>query len=180
MNRVKKNSNKWLASVFATLMAFSISYGVGVMFSFESFVFSWSLNFILMIWYTYLTSQINLELDSDYFEPKPFERNGSIYKYLGVHAYRKLLVWIGWERINKKKNPVKHSLLSLKESEYNTRASELGHTIIALIVFAVTIGVPSSLGEAKWLIITNLFLNIYPIMVQRFNRPRYSRIIGLK
>ncbi|GAB3830753.1 glycosyl-4,4'-diaponeurosporenoate acyltransferase CrtO family protein [Pontibacter rugosus] len=174
------DSNKWLASVIATLIAIFTSWGVGEMFSYGSFVFAWSLNFILMSWYTYLASQVNLKLDSDYFEPKPIERNGSIYKYLGVQAYRKTLVWIGWEKINKKKNPIKNSLLSLKVNEYNTRASELGHTIIALIVFAIAIGVSSSLGEAKWLILTNLFLNIYPIMVQRFNRPRYSRIIGLR
>ncbi|WP_415837346.1 hypothetical protein [Pontibacter korlensis] len=151
-----------------------------MMFSLESFAFSWSLNFILMIWYTYLASQISQKLDSDYFELKPFEKEGRIYKYLGVHVYRKLLIWIGWERISRKKNPIKNNLLLLKVCEHNTRESEKGHTIIALIVFTVAVVGSNSLDEAKWLITTNLLLNIYPIMVQRFNRPRYSRIIKNK
>lgn len=171
---------KWIISIIVTCITFLISYITGLVFSFTSFSFSWVLNFLLMAWYTFLASRINPKLDAGYFKTKPFERGGSIYKYLGVHIYRKLLIWVGWESISRNKHPVKNDLNSLKSCEYHTRSSELGHTIIALIVAITTLCIASSFSEAKWLVITNILLNIYPIMVQRFNRSRYNKLIHKK
>lgn len=175
---MQKNLLKWSISILATLVVILLSYAMGVMFGFTSFIFSWELNFLLMIWYTLLVSQIKPKLNLNYFKVKPFEKDGKLYKYFGVYLYRKLLVWVGWEKISRKNNPVKNDRALLSICEHNTRLSELGHTLIAIIVFITTICVSSSLNQAKWLIITNILLNIYPIMVQRFNRPRYTRIIN--
>lgn len=174
---MEKNTKKWIFSILATLAGFLVIYFSGEIFTFTSFVFSWTLNFILMAWFTFVASQLDLKLDSDYFSIKSFEKEGKIYKYFGVHFYRKLLVMTGWEKLNRQKNPVKNKLSSLKIREYETRSSEFGHTIIALIVLIVTFVVSGSWNDAKWLIITNILLNIYPVMLQRFNRPRYQKII---
>ncbi|WP_143960146.1 glycosyl-4,4'-diaponeurosporenoate acyltransferase CrtO family protein [Litoribacter populi] len=174
---MEKNIMKWITSTMATLSVIGLIYLVGQMFTVSSFVFSWTLNFLLMAWFTFLASQIDFKLDSGYFESKKFEKEGKIYGYLGVHYYRRLLVWVGWEKITRQKNPVQKSISALKLVEYNSRSSEFGHTIIALIVLILTLAVPNSLNDAKWLIITNILLNIYPIMLQRFNRPRLLKII---
>ncbi|MCC9167909.1 hypothetical protein [Pontibacter harenae] len=133
-----------------------------------------------MAWYTILFNLFKPKMDWGYFEDKPFEKEGKLYKYFGVHFYRKILVWIGWEKMYRQKNPMKANLTTLRARDYNTKESEFGHLIIAMIVFAFTVWFTKSLDEAKWLIITNLFLNIYPIIVQRYNRPRYSRVIGYR
>lgn len=177
---MKRNLTKWVISILVTLVTILICFGIGLISSFNSFVFSWTLNLSLMFWYLVLVSQINPKLDSSYFNQKPFEKNGGIYKYFGVQIYRKLLVWVGWEKVIKKANPIKNSLIKLKICEHNTRVSELGHIIIAIIVFITGIFLSNSLVQAKWFIITNLLLNIYPVLVQRFNRPRYSRLIDRK
>lgn len=146
----------------------------------QVFPFSWTLDFLLMIWYSILINRINPELNISYFDQKQFEKNGTINKYFGVYIYRKLLVWVGWERINKKDNSIRNDLTKLKIREYYTRISELGHAIIAIIVFIMGFSLSSSLAEAKWFIISNVLLNIYSILVQRFNRPRYGSLIGRK
>lgn len=63
--------------------------------------------------------------------------------------------------------------------EYNTRKSEFGHLIIFIIVLFVTIFVVLrfDIKESLWLIGLNLILNIYPILVQRYNRPRLRRLL---
>lgn len=63
-----------------------------------------------------------------------------------------------------------------KNIEYHTRSSEAGHTLIALLVF-LTAAFLDSLVQAKWLLVTNLLLNFYPVMLQRYNRSHYRRIL---
>jgi len=119
------------------------------------------------------------ELKSPYFDSHPIEEEGRIYKYLGVHFFRKLLVMSGWERSRKKETPIKKSLIILEYYEYRTRASEFGHGIIAIIIAFISIYVcmTYSFRETVWLIVLNIFMNIYPITVQRYNRPRVRRVI---
>jgi hypothetical protein len=102
-----------------------------------------------------------------------------IYKYLGVHFFRKLLVRSGWERSRKKETPIRKSLVILEYYEYRTRTSEFGHGIIAIIIAIISVYVAMvySFKETIWLILFNIVLNIYPMMVQRYNRPRVRRVI---
>ena len=168
---------KWVKAILATTASIFICYYWGKFSSFTGFSFAWILNFALMAWFTYVDSLFNWKYGSSYFEPQPFEKGGSIYKFFGVHFYRKLLVWTGWEKISKKGNKISNSRGSLKLAEYKSRSSEAGHTIIFFVVGALTILVSDTLREALWLSILNLLLNVYPIFVQRYNRPRYRKIL---
>ena len=168
---------KWTKAILATIVSFLVCYYWGRFSGFTGFSFAWILNFVLMAWYTYIDSLFNWKYESSYFKPRSFEKGGSIYKFFGVHLYRKLLVWTGWEKISRKDNKISSKRDSLKLAEFKSRSSEAGHSIIFLIVALTTILVAENLREALWLIILNLLLNIYPIMVQRYNRPRYRRIL---
>ena len=86
---------KWIKIILATFVSFLISYYTGKFFGFTDFTFAWVLNFTLMAWYTYIDSLFNWKFDSEYFKAQPFEKGGSIYKFFGVHYYRKLLVLVG-------------------------------------------------------------------------------------
>ena len=174
---MKKHFILWLKTLLATALTVVLSVTFGRMFSFTTFAFAWGLNFMLMGWYTYLISLFAPGLNTSYFKPQPFEQGGKIYRYLGVHLYRRLLVLVGWEKISRQANPIRNNLSDLRTCEYNTRVAELGHTLIALLVLALTPVVCRSWDEAKWLLITNLLLNVYPIVVQRYNRPRYHRLL---
>jgi len=70
-------------------------------------------------------------------------------------------------------------LILLEYYEFRTRASEFGHGIIAIIIALITLYVfmVSSFDETIWLLVLNIFLNIYPMMLQRYNRPRVGRVI---
>ncbi|WP_291633196.1 hypothetical protein [Clostridium sp.] len=147
--------------------------------SMSSLSYSIILNFLLMFWMSIVVTLWTPALKSSYFNSHTIEDEGKIYKYLGVHFFRKLLVLSGWESSRKKETPIRKSLILLEYYEYRTRTSEFGHGIIAIIIalISVYVCVVYSFKETIWLIFLNIFMNIYPIIVQRYNRPRVQRVI---
>jgi hypothetical protein len=89
------------------------------------------------------------------------------------------LVWIGWEGLNKKLNPIEKNTKPLIHLQYRTKQSELGHIILMTIVltFAVYVAFEFGTRQSFWLLILNVLLNLYPIFLQRYNRPRIERAI---
>lgn len=147
----------------------------------DGFAFAWALNFLLMACVFAFTESLNSPLNSFYYDEKQWEKNGQIYEHLGINVFRKMLVWTGWEKLNRKSNPVKKSTTSLIKLHHQTKKSELGHLIILFLVIGFNVFVAFKFGILKslWLLILNILLNLYPILLQRYNRPRLERIIKL-
>lgn len=109
-----------------------------------------------------------------YFEPKSFEKSGKLYEILGVKIFQKLL--FGLKEI--------YSLDAaggILPFEKSTRVLEAIHIVEGSIVAVITAGciafkiLPASLG-----ISINIIANIYPIMLQRYNRARVYGILEKK
>ena len=164
-----------LTVIITILLVYGLVYKVGML----GFLFAWILNFVLMMCVFFFTER--LEFKSAYYLEKTWEKKGKIYEAFGVNWFRKLLVIIGWEKLNKKANPIEKNLQALVHLEYRTKQSELGHIIIFFIVLAFTIYVAITFGikESVSLIILNILLNLYPVLLQRYNRPRLQRAIIL-
>jgi hypothetical protein len=147
----------------------------------DGFSFAWALNFLLMICVLAFTDILKSELTSSYYHEKGWEQRGKIYEYLGINFFRKILVWTGWEKLNKKSNPIEKNTKALMHLHYQTKKSELGHLIILPIVLGFNVFVALKFGVLKslWLLILNVLLNLYPIFLQRYNRPRIERAINL-
>lgn len=170
---------KYVGALFVSLFALATIALLAYLQGFTSFSFAWVLNFMLMMAVSSLMQTFKPEFKARYFDSKAWEASGKVYRWFGVHAFRKLLVWTGWEKLHKAANPVKKDLNALKQLEYNTRQADFGHLVIFFIVMALTIWVAYQEGIAQswWLISLNVILNVYPIMVQRYNRPRLQKAI---
>lgn len=164
--------------ILVVIVTIAMAYWQGL----TSFVFAWALNFVLMTAVLYLIETFRPALNSSYYHSKKWESKGQLYSSFGVNIFRRLLVLVGWEKLNKAKNPVNKHISALEMLEYRTRQSEFGHSIIFLIVLIPTIVVIIKFGfkESIWLFVLNILLNIYPILVQRYNRPRIRRLINIK
>lgn len=147
----------------------------------KGFLFAWILNFMLMMCVYFFTETLKAPLQTNYYREKQWEKKGKTYERLGINLFRKLLVMLGWEKLNKKDNPVAKNLKALMHLEYRTRQSELGHLIIFVIVlgFNIYVAIQYGLEESLWLLVLNILLNLYPIFLQRYNRPRLQRAIAL-
>ncbi|TCD01201.1 glycosyl-4,4'-diaponeurosporenoate acyltransferase CrtO family protein [Pedobacter psychroterrae] len=147
----------------------------------DRFSFAWILNFLLMFFIVFFTRALKSPLTSTYFNEKSWERRGKIYEQLGVNFFRKLLVLIGWEKVIRKSFPIAHNSKALENLHYQTKKSELEHLIILIIVLGFNIFVAIKFGVVKSLslLILNVLLNLYPVLLQRYNRPRIERAMNL-
>ena len=127
----------------------------------------------------FFTETLKSPFTSPYFNAQPWEQKGKIYESLGIHFYRKLLVWIGWEKLNKKSNPIEKNTLA--HVHLQTKKSEFSHLIILIVVFGFNVYVAIQYGVLKsmWLLLLNVLFNLYPVFLQRYNRPRLERILNL-
>ncbi len=172
---------KILILTFIVVITITLTYALAHYMKMDSFAFAWALNFLLMAGTINFTEALRGQLNQGYYNEQPWERGGKIYRSIGVNFYRKLLVWIGWEKLNKKAAPVEKNTEALKHLHYRTKKSELGHLLILIIVLGFNIFVAFKFGILKslWLLILNILLNLYPIFLQRYNRPRIERAINI-
>ncbi len=163
--------------IFTIILTYGLVNYVGV----QGFLFAWVLNFMLMMCISIFTETLKTNFTSDYYKEKVWEYKGKVYEKLGINLFRKLLVLVGWEKLNKKANPVKNNLDALTHLEYRTKQSELGHIIIFFIVlgFTVYVAMKYAFAESLWLLFLNTILNVYPILLQRYNRPRLNKAIRI-
>ena len=172
---------KTLILFFIILVTLGLTYLLVQYIGIQGFLFAWVLNFLLMMCVLMFTETLKSPLTSPYYNQKIWENGGKVYENLGINFFRKLLVWVGWEKLNKKANPVEKDTNSLTQLHYKTKQSELGHLIILGIVLGFTIFVAYQYGvlASLWLFLLNIGLNLYPIFLQRYNRPRLARAINL-
>jgi hypothetical protein len=104
---MKIASSKYLKVCLVLLSVVFTVVGVALWQGLYSFVFAWVLNFMLMMGVLYLTQTFRPRLTSPYYHAKKWEMEGKIYKWYGVNVFRKILVWVGWEKLKKASNPVK-------------------------------------------------------------------------
>lgn len=121
-----------------------------------------------------------------YFKPKSFERSGKIYEAFGVRRFKKFM--FSGEYMNaflRKSNP-NHKLISDENSakswEMFTRANESVH-LAGLTWFGYNMLnelADSDLDKAAVYLAVNVAVNIYPIMLQRYNRARIYKVLDRK
>lgn len=120
-----------------------------------------------------------------YFNPKKFElyKNRTIYDFLGIKWFKKYLVTDGdlvrrWRKV-KSIHTEHNKIHALYKAELETKKYEIIH-LIFLLIFMLIVGMRfKSITPVNWIIILliNLYANIYPIFLQRYNRIRIISIL---
>jgi len=121
-----------------------------------------------------------------YHTLKPIEqwRQGGLYRLLGVPLFKRYVPtsgdWIARRRGERIIPPGGHSALrDLRNYERRTRLIEWRH-LGGFVAMGAGIELTSSVlgGTAvAWLWLANIALNLYPIMLQRYNRLRIGRVL---
>lgn len=180
-SKLKNSMKKIFILACIVIVTIGLLYALTHYIKMDGFSFAFALNFMLMTCALTFTETLKSPLNSSYFSEKSWEKKGKIYESLGINMYRTLLVKIGWEKLNKKSKPVEKNTEALTNLYYRTKQDELGHLMIMLIVLGFTVFVAYKFGilRSLWLLVLNILLNIYPIFLQRYNRPRIARAIIL-
>jgi hypothetical protein len=129
-------------------------------------------------------AMLALFLPAGYYRPRQFELSGRFYERLGVRWFKR---WTpdgdNVVRYIRHFLPEYRIILSrrhLGDLDVRTRKSEQGH-LLWLLVTAPPILYALVCGWAvlaSWLFLGNLVVNVYPIMLQRYNRARVQRSLA--
>ncbi len=112
-------------------------------------------------------------------------RGRSIYEFLGVRFFKKYLLptelLVSHLRGKNGMQRVRGVLKAeLKRFEWETRRNEVIHLLVLLLTGCLLVfkSPQLSIGQLLAILAINLYLNIYPIFVQRYNRFRIMRLLG--
>jgi hypothetical protein len=121
-----------------------------------------------------------------YFKPKKFElyRNKTIYEFVGIKVYKKYLPTTGdivrkWRNIVQIRPDRSKRISELYRYERQTRTYEIRHIIGTIVFVALVFVVDKKLNlfDMAFLTVLNLYVNIYPIILQRHNRIRIIKVL---
>ncbi|MCR9288524.1 MAG: hypothetical protein NXI23_14195 [Bacteroidetes bacterium] len=119
-----------------------------------------------------------------YFRPKKWEGTGKIYEILGVLIFKKVIVKLGRFTGQKSSKPNNYYLWQkdkegIQKYERKTRYNEIMHLIGIILP---SIGLVKGVDDPVTIFILwfVLIINIYPFLLQRFNRIRIYRILNQK
>lgn len=121
-----------------------------------------------------------------YFKTKKIEslQDNTIYELIGIKVYKKYLPTTGdIIRKSMKMTQIKlgraDKIIELYNYERKTRNYEWRHIIGAIIFILLTCMVNRKLTVFDWVFlpVLNLYVNIYPIFLQRYNRIRIIKVL---
>tara|TARA_R110002051_G_scaffold275011_2_gene335972 strand:- start:3860 stop:4285 length:426 start_codon:yes stop_codon:yes gene_type:complete len=122
----------------------------------------------------------------NYFKPKSFEtyNQKTIYEYFGIKHFKKYLITDGdlvrkWRNVKQIDLNRNSRILELQKAEKETRKYEIIHLIFILVSVLIVVFKYDQLSVVQWILIIaiNLYANVYPIFLQRYNRIRILRIL---
>ena len=116
-----------------------------------------------------------------WFRPKKFESDGRLYRWLGVVAFKRLLMRVVRRSPTKPDTVNFHvlggrSLRHVRESELKSRRSELIH-LMGLAMGLLCLGLRAIDERLTIAAIIAFALNFPCFALQRFNRARFYRVL---
>ena len=136
-----------------------------------------ALNFAVSGWIVLLNKVLKLPPLPGNRGTLPGERR--LYEALGIRVFKRLLrsAWYGsiWGPSLRRGAKT----VSLEALAADMRSAEVSHAAAFVLVCLFTVFVLAT-GRwlaALWLVVCNIFINAYPVMLQRYNRQRIARAL---
>lgn len=147
---------------------------------------------IYILWYNFDSSNLKERIEmlkaliESYFAPKSWERSGRLYELLGIRFFKKYLPTSGdWvmRHIWRSKMLEDGNTETLKQHVGFTRACEAIHLICGIVMLGLLLDSATSGHKFKFAILAlvlNMVGNLYPVMLQRYNRARIHRVLDMR
>jgi hypothetical protein len=126
-----------------------------------------------MVWLGTVSRLVVPRLPGRCHELQAFERDGRVYGLLGVRLFKRLLRRGPLAVFNPDLHlPAEKTPARVAHLDQRMRDAEASH----LILFVLTLGIAVHQAArgwwsaAGWILVFNVFLNGYPVMLQRYNR----------
>lgn len=149
-------------------------------FDWRSPLFAFLVNWLVMSWIATSSEVIQVAFAPGYYAIQPFEQRGRLYERLGIRMFKRLVRRgpLAIFSLNLR-FPAEKTVPALLLLEGKMRNAETMHVLIFLLMF-LFIGYALFQGwldAVGWLLLFNCLLNVYPVMLQRYNRIRLQALI---
>jgi hypothetical protein len=156
---------------------------VGV-WSFDSFglgspITALVINWLVVCWVATGSLLLHFAFPASYYGARRFEGTGQFYQRVGIRVCKRLLRR-GLLRILSPKlripNPV--TVEALRNLENEMRKAETIHVLVFVRMWFV-VGYAATKGwvdAAVWMLLFNMLFNVYPAMLQRYNRIKLQKL----
>ncbi len=149
-------------------------------FGFRSPISALVVNWFVLLWVATVTLVTHLSFPSTYYNTKPFERTGQFYERVGIRLIKKILRR-GPLRILSPtlQLPREKTVPALRNLENEMRKAETAHilTFILMLLLAGYAAANGWLDAVMWMLLFDILINVYPIMLQRYNRIKLQESI---
>ncbi len=167
--------------VLFTVVVVAVVLGfVGSEFGYRSPGFAFLANWLVMSAVAMLggVGRVSALFPAGYFDIKEWEASGRLYRVLGIRLFKRLLERGPFAALNPTIR-YEGNRRSLPQLASRMRDAEAAHGVVFGIV-SLFGGAAVILGwwdSAVWMWVFNVVFNLYPILLQRYNRARLGRIM---
>ena len=170
------------AKYLVIFTALTVAVGIGLVMTVlqpdrHPLIFAFSLTWLIMAFVAAVTGRIFVRLDPEWFRLAYWEREGRIYDRVGLGAVRWVLWYtpLGWLNPNIK---VRSGGPDMDRLLRDMNAVEGVHILAAGISLAVAafFTLAGQVFIGIWLVAFTTLFNVYPVMLQRWNRGRIVRL----
>ncbi len=149
-------------------------------FGFRSLISALVVNWMVLVWISTVTLVAHLSFPSAYYNIRPFERTGQFYERVGIRLAKKLLRR-GPLRILSPtlRFPKEKTVSALRNLESEMRKAETAHTLTFIFMLLIVgyAAVNGWLEAVMWMLLFSILINVYPVMLQRYNRITLQELI---
>ncbi len=151
-----------LSVLGALTLAFMLNLFVTGIFAFPGFVLP--------------TGQL---LPKAYYRVRNPKTLGLLYKLLGVHYFRKLLLLGFWGKEQNRKKYFNGTKAGIPQFDYQTRQSEFGHlgALVVILSLSLVVLAQGHVQAFVFIQLINLLGNGYPVLLQRKHRLVIQRLL---
>ncbi len=138
-----------------------------------------TVNFALMGWAWFVFDVHRFSLDSRWFDLATFEKGGHIYRFAGLHWFQAIQKFLGWNKLLGVPK-IRMDKDMLERFEHGMRFGEATHWVCLAVLLPIagwSVISQDGAGLIYW-VLSAIVLHIYPIMLQRYNRPRVRRLLA--
>ncbi|HPG38168.1 MAG TPA: hypothetical protein PLP19_05800 [bacterium] len=135
---------------------------------------SFWLTSISTLFIIFLLRNTGLKLHAAYFHIRKPELSTSIYKIIGIPVFKKIIEKSPLPVSTLKMSLNNRSRSAILELEHQMQYAETVHVFGFLLVLALTLGFAWQ-RDARflfWFTVFNIIMNLYPVLLQRYNRNR--------
>ncbi len=159
-------------AIAVALVQFAHQVGV------RSVPFALFINGFLLLWAVVVQRALRLSFGELYYRCKPFEQSGRLYRLLGVHIFKRLMVSRVWRAFNRDFRYAgrQGGLAAWKQV---TLDAETAHALVFVLILLFTGYVVGKgwVDTSGWLLLFNIPINGYPVLLQRYNRTRIEEVL---